>query len=209
MKQITATGHSVEEAVGSALAQLNTTRDRVEIEILDEGKKGFLGLFGARQAAVKVVMPLDPVEEARNFLKNVSEKMGVAAEIVITREGKNVTFQLSGNKIALLIGKRGQTLNSLQYLTQLVANRYSKQYLNVVVDAEDYRKRRNETLIQLAERMAHKALRTGREVALDPMPSYERKVIHTALMNFTKIKTSSNGSEPYRHLVIIPEKQYK
>ncbi|PLS15790.1 protein jag [Bacillus sp. M6-12] len=209
MKQITANGHSVEEAVESALAQLNTTRDRVEIEILDEGKKGFLGLFGARQAAVKVVMPPDPVEEAQNFLKNVSEKMGVAAEIVITRDGKNVTFQLSGEKIALLIGKRGQTLNSLQYLTQLVANRYSSQYLNVTVDAEDYRKRRNDTLIQLAERMAHKALKSGREVALEPMPSYERKVIHTALMNFSKIKTASSGSEPYRHLVIIPEKKYK
>jgi spoIIIJ-associated protein len=206
VKQITATGQSVEEAVESALAQLNTTRDRVEIEIVDEGKKGFLGLFGSRQAVVKVTLRPDAIEEAVKFLTNVSEKMGVSVKVDVSQEGKNITFQLSGERIALLIGKRGQTLNSLQYLTQLVTNRYSNQYLNVTVDAEDYRKRRNETLIQLAERMANKAVRTGQEISLEPMPSYERKVIHTALMNYPKIKTTSSGTEPYRHLVIRPTK---
>jgi spoIIIJ-associated protein len=202
VKQITATGQSVEEAVESALAQLNTTRDRAEIEIVEEGRKGFLGLFGNRQAIVKVSLQPDAIEEASKFLTNVSEKMGLSVQVGVSREGKNITFQLSGEKIALLIGKRGQTLNSLQYLTQLVTNRYAKQYVSVTVDAEDYRKRRNETLIQLAERMANKAMRTGKEVALEPMPSYERKVIHTALMGYKKIKTTSSGTEPYRHLVI-------
>ncbi|MDQ0220939.1 protein jag [Peribacillus cavernae] len=206
MKQITATGQSVEEAVESALATLNTTRDRVEIEIVDEGKKGFFGLFGSRQAVVKVTLPPDAIEEAVKFLKDVSDKMAAPVQVDVIREGKNVIFQLSGEKIALLIGKRGQTLNSLQYLTQLVTNRYSRQYLNITVDAEDYRRRRNDTLIQLAERMANKAMRTGKEVSMEPMPPYERKVIHTALMNYPKIKTTSNGTEPHRHLVITPTK---
>lgn len=204
MKKITATGQSVEAAVESALTQLNSTRESVQIEIEDKGKRGLFGIFGSRQAIVHVTMLTDPIEESSNFLKKVSKEMGVEANITVHKEGKNVTFQLTGKKIALLIGKRGQTLNSLQYLTQLVANRYSKQYVNVVVDAEGYRKRRTETLIQLAERMANKAVKTGKAVSLEPMPSYERKVIHNALMNNRKIKTTSQGTEPYRHLVITP-----
>lgn len=204
MKQVTATGHTVKEAVESALAQLNTTEDRIEITIVDEGKKGVFGIFGSRPAVVKAVKKPDAIEEAEKFLKDVSGKMGVSIEIETLRDGKNVQFILSGEKIALLIGKRGQTLNSLQYLTQLVINRYAEQYLNVVLDAEDYRKRRQDTLIQLAERLAQKALKTGKEIALEPMPSYERKVIHTALVNNKRIKTYSDGNDPHRHIVIAP-----
>ncbi|MFJ7978080.1 RNA-binding cell elongation regulator Jag/EloR [Peribacillus sp. JNUCC 23] len=204
MKLITAIGQNVEEAVESALAQLNTTRENVEIEVIDEGKKGFLGLIGNRKAIVKVTIIPDAVEEALLFLKSVCRKMGVESDISVKREGKQALFQLSGDKIALLIGKRGQTLNSLQYLVQLVANRYSKQYVTVLLDAEDYRFRRNETLTQLAKRMASKALKTRKSISLEPMPSYERKVIHTALMNYPKIKTTSSGAEPYRHLIISP-----
>jgi spoIIIJ-associated protein len=206
VKRITATGQSVEAAVESALAQLNSTRDRVQIEIEDEGKKGLFGIFGSRKAIVHVTMLADPIEEACAFLKKVSEEMGVQAAITVLQEGKNITFQLSGEKIALLIGKRGQTLNALQYLTQLVTNRYAKQYVNVIVDAEGYRERRNQTLIQLGERMANRAIRTGEAVSLEPMPSYERKIIHTALMRDQKIKTTSHGTEPYRHLIITPIK---
>ncbi|MDQ0157764.1 RNA-binding cell elongation regulator Jag/EloR [Robertmurraya andreesenii] len=205
MKQVTATGQTVDEAVKSALAQLQATKDRAEVSIIDEGKKGIF-VFGSRPAVVKVTVKLDPIEEAKKFLVDVSEKMGVKVEIEVLREGKQVQFILSGEKIALLIGKRGQTLNSLQYLTQLVINRYSEQYLNVLLDAENYRARRNETLVQLAERLAHKAVRTGQKVALEPMPSYERKVIHTALMENHRIKTYSDGVEPNRHIVIAPVK---
>jgi len=205
VKQVTATGQTVDEAVKSALAQLQSTKDRAEVSIIDEGKKGIFG-FGSRPAVVKVTVKLDPIEEAKKFLVDVSEKMGVKVEIEVLREGKQVQFILSGEKIALLIGKRGQTLNSLQYLTQLVINRYSEQYLNVLLDAENYRARRNETLVQLAERLAHKAVRTGQKVALEPMPSYERKVIHTALMENHRIKTYSDGVEPNRHIVIAPVK---
>ncbi|TKC16663.1 RNA-binding cell elongation regulator Jag/EloR [Robertmurraya kyonggiensis] len=205
MRQVTATGQTVVEAVKSALAQLETTEDRTEVSIIDEGKKGIFG-FGSRPAIVKVTVKIDPVEEAQQFLLDVSEKMGVAANIEVKREGKQVQFLLSGEKMALLIGKRGQTLNSLQYLTQLVINRFADQYFTVILDAEDYRKRRNETLIHLAERLAEKAQRTGQKVTLEPMPSYERKVIHTALMGNKRIKTYSDGVEPNRHIVITPNK---
>jgi spoIIIJ-associated protein len=205
VKEVTATGQNVEEAVESALAQLQTTREKVEITIIDEGKKGFLGLFGKKESVVKVVLHPDPIDEAIGFLRNVSEKMGVEIDIQVKKEGKNLHIQLSGEKIALLIGKRGQTLNSLQYLTQLVANRYSKQYMTVLLDAEDYRLRRNETLVQLADRMAQKVIRTRKEVSFEPMPSYERKVIHTALMKYPQIRTYSHGTEPHRHIVIAYE----
>lgn len=206
MKQVTATGQTVNEAVESALAQLNTTIDRAEIKIIDEGKKGLFGLFGSRLAIVKVTKIIDPIEEAKKFLQEVVENMGLTVNIEVTQNGKNAEFHLSGDKIALLIGKRGQTLNSLQYLTQLVANRYSDHYLNIILDAENYRERRATTLIQLAERLADKAIRTGKEVILEPMPSYERKVIHTALMKNSRVKTISSGTEPYRHIVITPIK---
>ncbi|MFF2450594.1 RNA-binding cell elongation regulator Jag/EloR [Neobacillus sp. NPDC058068] len=207
MKQITATGQTVEEAVESALVQLQTTKDRAEVDIIDEGKRGIFGIFGSRPAVVKVSVIIDPLEEAKKFLIQVSEQMGAPAEIEIKRDGKQVHFLMTGEKIALLIGKRGQTLNSLQYLTQLVINRFSNQYLTVILDAEDYRNRRSETLIQLAHRLALKAVKSGKDVPLEPMPSYERKVIHTALADNKRVKTFSDGSEPHRFIVITPVKR--
>ncbi len=206
MKQVTATGQTVEEAVESALAQLNTTKDRTDVAIIDKGKKGIFGIFGSRPAVVKVTVIMDPIEEAKKFLHQVSEQMGAPIDIEIKRDGKQVLFVMTGEKIALLIGKRGQTLNSLQYLTQLIINRFSNQYLTVILDAEDYRNRRNDTLIQLAHRLALKAIKTGKDVALEPMPSYERKVIHTALSDNKRVKTFSDGSDPHRHIVISPVK---
>lgn len=206
MKQVTATGQTVEEAVSQALAQLNTTKDRTEVSVIDEGKRGIFGIFGSRPAIVKVtVKKEDPIEEAKKFLYQVSEQMGASIDIEVKKDGKQVQLYLKGEKIALLIGKRGQTLNSLQYLTQLVINRHAEQYLTVILDAEDYRNRRNETLIHLAHRLAQKALKSGKDVSLEPMPSYERKVIHTALADNKKIKTFSDGSEPHRYIVISPK----
>jgi spoIIIJ-associated protein len=204
VKQVTATGQTVKEAVESALAQLQTTKDRAEVDIIDEGKKGIFGIFGSRPAIVKVSVIIDPIEEAQKFINQISEQMGAPVEVEVKREGKQVYFVLTGEKIALLIGKRGQTLNSLQYLTQLVINRFANQYLTVILDAEDYRSRRNDTLIQLAHRLAGKAVKTGKDVALEPMPSYERKVIHSALSENKRVKTFSDGAEPHRFIVITP-----
>jgi spoIIIJ-associated protein len=137
----------------------------------------------------------------------VIKEMGIDAKIEKKQSGKTVTFQIKGDKMAVLIGKRGQTLNSLQYLTQLVANRHSKSYLQIEVDAENYREKRKETLNQLAVRIAKQVIRTSKNVSLEPMPSYERKIIHAALSEFKEIETYSNGEEPNRHLVISPKKK--
>ncbi|MEM5590694.1 RNA-binding cell elongation regulator Jag/EloR [Niallia circulans] len=133
------------------------------------------------------------METVEEFLKDVCEKMGVPVKIQIKQNGRNILYELSGEKIALLIGKRGQTLNSIQYLAQLVINRESKEYLKVLLDAEGYRERRKQALIQLAERIAYKAVKIGKEIPLEPMPADERKTIHTALVSFKGIKTYSSG----------------
>ncbi|WP_102348065.1 RNA-binding cell elongation regulator Jag/EloR [Bacillus sp. Marseille-P3661] len=205
MKQLTATGtgQTVDEALESALKELNATKENTEVSIIDEGKKGFLGVFGSRPAIVKVTLKIDPVNEALTFLTDVIQKMGIDATIDVNRDGRDITFNIAGEQIAILIGKRGQTLNSLQYLTQLVLNKHSQEYLTVIIDAENYRLRRKETLVTLATRLADKAKRTKTKVVLEPMPSFERKIIHTALFEVEGIATQSEGVEPNRHVVIV------
>ncbi|UOQ44743.1 protein jag [Halobacillus salinarum] len=203
MKQMTATGATVEEAIQSALEQLQTSRDKVNVDIIDEGKKGFLG-FGTKPAIAKVSIIQDPVQDAETFILDVAEKMGAPVEVKSEVHDRDISMELLGESIALLIGKRGQTLNSLQYLVQLVVNRESDQYYTVMLDAEGYRKRRKETLETLAHRLAEKAVRIGDEVKLEPMPSYERKIIHTALQDHEKVKTDSSGNDPKRYVVIQP-----
>jgi spoIIIJ-associated protein len=209
VREVTATGQGVNEALESALAQLQANRNDVDIEVIDEGKKGFLGLFGARLAVVKVKVKVNPIHEAKQFLENVISQMGINVEIKTIEKGREVNFRLAGKDIALLIGKRGQTLNSLQYLSQLVYNRYTNQFTTIIIDAENYRSRRKETLEILAGRLADKALKTGNDVPLEPMPSFERKIIHSALIKNKRVKTYSTGEEPYRHLVISPKKPIK
>ncbi|KGX86984.1 RNA-binding cell elongation regulator Jag/EloR [Pontibacillus marinus] len=244
MRQITATGQTVEDAVQSALEQLDTSRDQTNVEVIDEGKKGFFGLFGSKRAIVKVsivnqeteeeesqehihqdeasegteeqveaseIVEDDKhdtetaIEETKQYLETVANGMGASIHVEVYRKGKEITFDLVGDKIALLIGKRGQTLNALQYLTQLTINGKTNQYVTVIVDAEGYRERRKETLTQLSNRLADKAITTRREVKLEAMPSYERKIIHTALQHHHEISTFSDGNEPYRHVVIKPK----
>lgn len=204
MREVTASGQTVEEAVQSALKQLNTTRDQVKINVIDEGSKGFLGLFGSKLAVVSVYIEKDPIEETEKFIKEVAKNMGVDIEIKTHVHNKNVTYELSGEKIALLIGKRGQTLNALQYLVQLALNKDSQEFYWVMLDAEGYRARRKETLETLAMRMADRAKRINKKVALEPMPAFERKIIHNALQNRNDITTYSDGVEPHRFIVIKP-----
>lgn len=202
MREVTASGLTVEDAVQSALRQLNIDEDQVEIDIIDEGKKGFFGLFGSTRAVVKVSEKRNIIDETEVFLKNVAINMGVEAIIEVEQVDNHVTFNLSGEKIAILIGKRGRTLNALQYLTQLVLNKNGSQYHSVTVDAEGYRKRREETLVELAHKMADKAKRLNRKVALEPMPAFERKIIHSALQEVGEVSTYSDGIEPHRYIVI-------
>jgi spoIIIJ-associated protein len=208
VKEVTVTAATVDEAVQSALQQLGVSKNRVEIVVLDEGKKGLFGIFGHKPAVVKAILKKDPIEEAELFLKKVIQQMGVnAATIEKQQHGKQVTFMITGEQVGLLIGKHGQTLSSLQLLTQLVANRYAEEYVSIVVDAENYRERREKTLIQLAQKLAEKAVKTGKEVKLEPLPAHERKIIHSALANHKKVVTYSVGVEPHRYIVVSPSAQ--
>ncbi len=204
MREATASGETVEEAIESALAQLNLSKEQVEITVIDEGKKGFLGIFGASRAIVKATEVQNNIEKAEQFIKDMTKNMNIETEVETIVSDNHVTFNLSGEKIAILIGKRGQTLNAIQYLVQLVINKDSKQYYSVTVDAEGYRNRRKETLESLALKMADKSKRMNRKVALEPMPAFERKIIHNVLQNESDVQTYSDGNDPHRHIVIKP-----
>ncbi|EAD3411290.1 protein jag [Listeria monocytogenes] len=203
MRDITAQGSNVEEAIQNALATLETTRDKVEVEVLDEGKKGIFGI-GSRLAMVKVIEKEDGIQVAIDYLLDVATKMGAVITIDVEEVGKDVKLQIKGDSLGMLIGKHGQTLNALQYLTQLIANKTTNQYKNIIVNVGDYRERRHETLVILANKMADKALKTKRAVHLEPMPSFERKIIHAILSENEQIETHSEGRDPYRYIVIKP-----
>ncbi|AQP57807.1 TPA_asm: protein jag [Listeria monocytogenes] len=203
MRDITAQGSNVEEAIQNALATLETTRDKVEVEVLDEGKKGIFGI-GSRLAMVKVIEKEDGIQVAIDYLLDVATKMGAVITIDVEEVGKDVKLQIKGDNLGMLIGKHGQTLNALQYLTQLIANKTTSQYKNIIVNVGDYRERRHETLVILANKMADKALKTKRAVHLEPMPSFERKIIHAILSENEQIETHSEGRDPYRYIVIKP-----
>lgn len=205
MREVTASGQTVAEAVQSALQQLNIEENQAEIEVIDEGKKGFLGIFGSALAVVKVKEKQNNVENTELFLMEVAKNMGLDVTIETKMEDNHVTFQMTGEKIAILIGKRGKTLNALQYLTQLVLNKNNNTYYTVTVDAEGYRDRRKETLMELAFKMKDKAIKIKGKVALEPMPAFERKIIHSALQEVEGVTTYSDGREPHRYIVIQPE----
>ncbi|MCM3055170.1 RNA-binding cell elongation regulator Jag/EloR [Caldibacillus thermoamylovorans] len=205
MKELTATGQTVEEAIEKGISQLKVSREKVDIKVINEGKKGIFGIFGSRLAIVKLTVNVDPVMEAKQFLSDVCKQMDVEVNIESTIDGKYVYFQLNSDKTGLLIGKRGQTLNALQILTQVVLNRFSEEFMNVILNAENYREKREETLVLLANRLANKVIKEKKEISLEPMPSFERKIIHAALADNEKIKTYSVGTDPHRHLVISPK----
>lgn len=207
MKQVTASGQTIEDAVQSALEQLNTTEDQVDVLVIDEGKKGMFGIFGAKRSVVKVTIKQDPIEQAETYLKEIIQAFSNDLMIHVEREDNHVTFNLSGDKIAMIIGKRGQTLNAIQHLIQVMLNRHSTEFYRIVVDAEGYRERRAETLKQLANRLADKATKIGKNVTLEPMPSFERKVIHSVLQDNPNVETHSDGSDPNRFVVIKPTRK--
>lgn len=250
MKQITQIGATVDEAISLALQKLAATREQVNIDVLQEGKKGFFG-FGARPAEVRVTVKeieqskseqeeveqqvfdevvevpieqvtlqleqeeivvldeerLDPIEEAKSYIQQIAKAMDIDdLKIETETNGKVTLFKLQSEKASFLIGKRGQTLNALQQLTQLVLNKNAASFKLVKLDVEDYRMRRQQALEQLANRMADKAVYTRKKVAFEPMPSHERKIIHNALANRLDIETYSEGEDPKRYLVIEPIK---
>ncbi|WP_105619204.1 RNA-binding cell elongation regulator Jag/EloR [Vallitalea okinawensis] len=208
MDYIEKTGRTVDDAIMEALIQLGTTSDQVDIEVISEGSKGILGLFGAKQAIVRVSKKADPKEIAEAFLKDIFRQMGLFVQIDSKFDEKNQLFiDLSGDNMGILIGKRGSTLDSLQYLVSLVVNKKTKSYIRVKIDTESYRSRRKETLENLAKSLAKKVKTTGKKVSLEPMNPFERRIIHSALQNDRGVDTHSEGDEPYRRVIITPARR--
>lgn len=203
MEFIEVSAKTVNDAITDALVQLGVTSDQLEYEVVSEGSSGFLG-FGSKPALIKARRKHSPEESVRDFLTRVFDAMELDVEIVSKYDEENglVDVEFKGNEMGVLIGKRGQTLDSLQYLTNLAVNKQTDHYVKVKLDTEDYRKRRKDTLENLARNISYKVKRTKRPVALEPMNPYERRVIHSALQNDRFVSTHSEGEEPYRHVVV-------
>ena len=203
MDFIEVTAKTVDDAITEGLIKLGTTSDKIETEIIEKGSSGFLGI-GSKPAVVRIRKKFTIKDYVRNFLDDVFHAMGMDVEIVInlSEDQKNVDVELKGNDMGVLIGKRGQTLDSLQYLTNLALGKQVNEFVKVKIDTEDYRKRRKETLENLAKNIAYKVKRTKRPISLEPMNPFERRVIHSALQSDRYVNTHSEGEEPYRHVVV-------
>ena len=212
------TAKSVDEAKALALAELGITENEAIIEVLEEGSKGFLGL-GAKDAKVRVtaidvekapkagktVSSVSSADPAKDFLSGVFEAMGLDVAITTKKEDNSLLVEMEGDRMGLVIGKHGDTLDALQYLTSLVVNRHSDERVRVILDTENYRAKRQETLLALASRLADKVARTGKKHTLEPMNPYERRIIHSSLQGNEAVTTFSVGEEPYRKVVIAPK----
>ena len=224
MRSIEKSASTIEEAVKAAIDELKISIDDAVVEVLDKPNKGFFGI-GSKMAKVKVTVAEKKIEKpvirehitrkvteltteeretAQKFLREVLNAMDIKAEIKIKLQNDSMYINLAGPKMGIIIGRRGQTLDSLQYLVSLVVNKNKdkEQYIKVILDTEDYRKKREETLDRLATRLADKVIKTGKKVDLEPMNPYERRIIHAALQSYPEITTFSEGEEPNRKVVI-------
>lgn len=232
MKYIEKTAKTIDEAVELALKELNVSKSQVEIEILEQPNKGILGFIGSKLARVKVTLieknndaakpkevkqshtirfdepGLPATQEdcnaAKKFLRDVLDAMDIKAEIRIKLNEDKIYINLAGPKMGIIIGRRGQTLDSLQYLVSLVVNKDKgkENYIKIILDTEDYRRKREETLHRLAKRLADNVIKSGKKVELEPMNPYERRIIHSTLQEYDQITTYSEGEEPYRKVII-------
>ncbi|HEX9058866.1 MAG TPA: RNA-binding cell elongation regulator Jag/EloR [Clostridia bacterium] len=196
---------TAQEAISIALGELNADINNVNVEVLDEGNKGIFGLIGTKLARVRVTLKETGGERAKKFLLDIFDKMNVEADIDVTEDESSVSLKIKGKNIGIVIGRRGETLDSLQYLAGLVVNKGKEDYKRVVVDVENYRQKREETLIKLANKLAEKVVRYKKNITLEPMNPYERRIIHSSLQNNKLIETYSIGDEPNRKVVITPK----
>ena len=203
MDFIEVTAKTVDDAITEGLIKLGTTSDKIETEIIEKGSSGFLGI-GSKPAVVKIWKKFTIKDFIVDFLSDVFRAMDMKVDITInvSEDEKNVDVELKGDDMGVLIGKRGQTLDSLQYLTNLALGKQVNEFVKVKIDTEDYRKRRKDTLENLAKNIAYKVKRMKRPVSLEPMNPFERRVIHSALQNDKYVSTHSEGEEPYRHVVV-------
>ena len=205
MENIRVEGKNVQDAVMNAALQTGIPSSELEYKVIDEGNKGFLGLFNVKPAVIEVIQKESLLDITNDYLNELFEAMGVETQcnIQFDEENNKMDINLSGDNMSILIGKRGQTLDSLQYLISLFVNKNSENYIKVQLDTENYRERRKKTLENLARNIAYKVKRTRRSISLEPMNPYERRIIHSALQNDRYVCTKSEGEDPYRKVVIM------
>ncbi|HBX23903.1 MAG TPA: protein jag [Desulfotomaculum sp.] len=203
---IESTGKTVDDAIESALGDLKLNREDVDIEILEEPTKGLFGILGGKPARVRVKAKITATGRARDMLNNVMQVMKLDVDIEMIEKNERILININGPDLGILIGRRGETLDALQYLVNLSANKNAEKRKRIIIDIEGYRRRREETLMKLALKLADKARQRGRNVVLEPMNSMERRIIHTALQERDDIYTFSEGEEPYRKIIISPKK---
>ena len=201
-------GKTVEEAIAEAIKELNVTEDEVDITIIDSGSKGGLFGIGAKPAIIRATLkppPLDQMEVATNFVQEVVASMGLELNITINKRDRHLYLNLTGENIGILIGKRGATLDALQYLANLAANRTGPHKITVILDSENYRRRRRDTLEALAIGISKKVKATRKPISLEPMSRYDRHIIHSFLQSSRQVTTHSMGDEPYRYVMVSPK----
>lgn len=203
------TAKTVDEALTEALINLETTSDQIEYEVLEKESNGLLGLF-SKPAKIRVRTKESVQEVVTDFLDKLFLNMGLQVEVVMNydEEENTIQIELKGEEMGILIGKRGQTLDSIQYLTSLVANKNREKYVKIKVDTENYRERRKETIENLAKNIASKVKKTRKPAYLEPMNPYERRIIHSVLQNDKYVETYSEGEEPFRKVVVNISKEY-
>lgn len=207
MEYIQISAKTVDDAITEALIQLGVTSEQLEYEVIEKGSTGFLGI-NSKKAIIKARKKETLEDRVRSFLGEMFRAMNmeVVVDLTYDEESKNMDIELKGTDMGILIGKRGQTLDAIQYLVSIVANKDTEEYIHVKMDTENYRKRRRETVENLARNLAYKVKRTKKPVTLEPMNAYERRIIHSALQNDKYVSTYSEGEEPYRHVVIALSK---
>jgi spoIIIJ-associated protein len=206
-KEVVKSSRTIEEAVKLALIELGTSEDQVDVEVIEEPSKGLFGLIGTKDATVRVSIKDDPLEIAESFLQDLFREMKMNVRVEASLEGEQLSINLSGDKMAILIGRRGTTLDALQYLVSLAVNKDRKEYIRVFMDTENYREKREKTLMNLAKKLARKAKKTRKDIVLEPMNPYERRIIHSTLQGDPHVSTRSEGEEPYRKVVISLNKK--
>jgi len=202
MKEIVTEGSTVEEAVQNALDKLKVSRDQVDIDVLENGSRGFLGLIGGKQAKVRVTVKESPKEIIREYFNDVIRALDFDVDFSIYYLDGYWHVDFEGEDVRFLIGRRGKTLNALQMLTNLSVNNKLEEKIKIILDAEGYRERREESLRRLARKTAEKVCRTKKDIMLEPMTPQERRIIHLELQNSDNVTTTSKGEEPYRKVVV-------
>jgi len=202
IESVETTGKTVDEAVAKALEELGTEKEDVEIEVLDEGNKGLRGTISGKTVKVRVARKTGKTKAALDFVYDVLEKMEIDAELEYSEDDESIRIDIEGENCGIIIGRRGETLDAFQYLASLVANKNSTEYKRVILDVEEYREKREEALIRLANKLAERVVANKKNIVLEPMNPYERRIIHSTLQDNGSVRTYSIGDDPNRKVVI-------